>query len=260
MAFKLASITNKTCLRAPRIILLGVEKIGKSTFAAGADRPIFIHMEGEQGIDELPVDKWWEPCQSIDHVMECLQSIYLGPDNHGTVVLDSSSTLEPIIHTRVCQDHRAKDINSDGLGYGRGFREASHYWRKITEALDSLRNDRNMASIIVGHVKIKRFDDPSGPSYDQYQFDINEIAANLLYRWADVILFANTKVFVKTEDIGFNKEKHQAIDAYGGQRFLYTQKNPAYPAGGRGVYGRLPAELPLNFGSFLDAVSVASRK
>jgi hypothetical protein len=259
MSFNLASITNETRLRAPRIILLGVEKIGKSTFASQSDRPIFIPIKGEEGIDSIAVPQF-PTCQSIDDVIGCLASLYVEDHNFGTMVIDSSTALEPIIWEKVCLDHHASDINSDGLGYARGYREATNYWRKITEALDYLRNEKGMASIIIGHVKVKRFDDPAGPSYDQYQFDLNDMAAGLLYKWADVILFANTKVIVKTEKLGFNKEKHQGLDIAGGQRFLYTQKNPAYPAGGRGVYGRLPPELSLNWNNFMNAVAATSKQ
>ena len=114
-----------------------------------------------------------------------------------------------------------------------------------------------MASIVIGHVKVKRFDDPNGDSYDQYQWDLHYSAANLLYRWADCILFCNTKVVVKKTDLGFGKEKNQGIEIVPGSRFLYTQKRPAHPGGGRGAYGQLPYELPLSWNHFRDAVAAA---
>jgi hypothetical protein len=258
LAFNLASITNETRLRAPRIILLGVEKIGKSTFASQSDRPIFIPIKGEEGIDSIAVPQF-PTCNSPDDVMDCLCSLYQEENNFGTVVIDSATALEPVIFTEVCKVNKAKDINSDGLGYGRGYREANKHWRKITEALDALRNDRGIASIIIGHVKVKRFDSPDSGSWDQWQFQLNDLAAGLLYQWADVILFANTKVVVRTEDVGFGKDVHRGIDIASGQRFLYTQKNPAFPSGGRGIYGQLPAELSLNWGSFMDAVATATK-
>jgi hypothetical protein len=112
-----------------------------------------------------------------------------------------------------------------------------------------------MASVIIGHVKVKRFDDPNGASYDQYQFDINDKGANLLYRWADLILFANTKVVVKTEDKGFGAKKARGIDITGGERFLFTQKRPAHPGGGRDPYGQLPYEMPLDWSVFEQSVA-----
>jgi hypothetical protein len=264
MAFNLASITNETRLRAPRIILLGVEKIGKSSFAAGSDRPIFIPVRGEEGIDGIAVPQY-PTCKTFDDVMSCLYSLYTEKHEFGTSVIDSSSTLQPIIFEEICR----KNGNVDSIekacgGYGKGYVEALSYWRRITEALDALRNDRGMASIIIGHVTVKRFDDPCGESYDQYQFDLHDgkssSAVQLLFRWADVILFCNTKVIVRKEEVGFKGEKHQGVDIGNGARFLYTQKRPAHPGGGRGVYGRLPYELPLNFGSFMDAVQAASKQ
>lgn len=258
MSFNLASVTAEIRLRAPRIVLLGVEKIGKSTFAAGADSPIFVPVRGEEGIDALGVPQF-PTCGTLADIMSCLYSLYSEQHSHGTVVIDSASALEPLVWADVCRENgNAGSIEKVNGGYGKGYIEAVSYWRRITEALDSLRNERNMASILIGHVKVKRFDDPAGDSYDQYQFDINEKAANLLYRWADVILFANTKVVVRKEDVGFNKKHATGVDINNGARFLYTQKKPAHPGGGRGAYGRLPYELPLSWVNFMDSVAAAA--
>ena len=54
MAFDLESITSEKRIRAPRIVLLGVEKIGKSTFASGSHNPIFIHTIREIGYRFAP--------------------------------------------------------------------------------------------------------------------------------------------------------------------------------------------------------------
>lgn len=260
MPFDISSVTNEKRLRPPRIVLLGTEKIGKSTFASQADSPIFIPVKGEEGIDSIEVPKF-PTCMTLQDIMSCLYSLYSDKHDFGTIVIDSASALEPLVWQDVCQRHGNVDsIEKVGGGYAKGYTESVSVWRKITEALDMLRNERNMASIIVGHVKIKRCDSPDGASYDQWQFDINEKASSLLYRWADVILFCNTKIVVRKEDIGFGKEKGKAIDISGGHRYLYTQKNPAYPSGGRGVFGQLPNELPLNWGSFMDAVTSAASK
>ena len=260
MAFDLASITTETRIRAPRIILLGVEKIGKSTFASGANNPVFIPIKGEEGIDDIAVPKF-PVVREYGDLLSCFGTLYNTNHQHETVVIDSASTLEPIIWLDVCQRNGNVDsIEKVGGGYAKGYTEALSRWRQIAESLDALRSERNMASIIVGHVKVKRFDDPCGDSYDTYQFDLNDRASNLLYRWADVILFAKNKIVVKKEEVGFGKEKHRAIDISGGNRFLYTQKNPSYPAGGRGVFGHLPAEIPLTWNHFMDAVQVATTK
>ena len=261
MAFDLSSLTNEKRVRAPRIILLGEQKMGKSTFAAGADSPAFLSIKGEEGIDDLDPQPFSppEPCNSLDDVLGWL--CMFGRDEHPyqTVVIDSTSTLEPIMHRDICEKAGAPSINEGSLSFGVGTDRAGHGWRGITDVLDALRTHKNMTSILIGHVKVKRFDDPNGESYDQYQWDIHHKAASLLYRWADCILFCNTKVVVTKEQLGYSKEnvKRRGIDIAPGSRFLYTQKRPAHPGGGRGVYGQLPYELPLYWSNFRDAVAAA---
>lgn len=258
MAFDLSSIMNNKRIRAPRIIMLGVEKIGKSEFASYSPSPCFMPIKGEEGLDDI--DAFCTPvCNSVNDVFGWLYS--LGRDTHSyeTAVLDSASTLEPLVWDSVCEKHGQVDTIEKVMGgYGKGYTEATKVWRQLTEILDALRSEKNMASIIIGHVKVKRFDDPVGGSYDTFQFDIHDKAASLLYRWADAILFANTKTIVLTEDIGFNKDKKRGVDASQNQRFLYTQKRPSHPGGGRGAFGKVPYEMDLNWNTWMTAVGAAS--
>jgi hypothetical protein len=254
--YDLSQISQGVCVRAPRIILLGVEKIGKSTFAAGADNPIFLPIKGEEGIDDLDVAKT-PTCRSLEEVTGWLHAIQNQENDRQTIVIDSVSALDPLVHDYVCREKKVESIDDVGGGYGKGYTAAVEVWRGVTAWLDALRAAKNMASILIGHVKIRRFDDPNGDSYDQYQLDAHEKVANLLFRWADCILFCNTKVVVKKTDAGFGKTKQQGIDVQPNHRFLYTQKRPAHPGGGRGVYGKLQYELPLSWEAFRDAVAAA---
>jgi len=265
MALSLASISKEVKIRAPRMVLLGTEKIGKTSFAcgtlfdkqgnvlkAGINNPIVISMKGEDGADALDVAQF-PAVTTYNEVIEALSVLYHDDHAYQTVVIDSVSALEPLVWDEVCRLNNCDSIEKACGGYGKGYLEAVALFRKLFDWLDALR-DKGMASILIGHVKVKRFDDPNGESYDQYQFDVNDKVANLSFRWADLILFANTKVTVKTEKTGF-KEKKRGIDITGGNRFLFTQKQPSHPGGGRGFYGRLPYELPLDYTTFEAAVS-----
>jgi hypothetical protein len=254
----LQSITRGAQIKAPRIVLLGVEKIGKSTFAAGADKPIVLPIRQEEGVDALDIAKF-PTLQSFAEVRDALSSLANEKHDYKTVIIDSASALEPLIFSDVCESEKAASIEKVGGGYGKGYTEALSRWRELMQALDFLRESKNMASVIIGHVKVKKFDDPLNESYDQFQFDVNDKASATLFRWADFIGFANTKTFVKKEQAGFGAEKGRAIDASGGQRFLFCQKSPAFPAGGRGPYGKLPDDIPLNWSDFKEAVISASK-
>ena len=267
----LSTISKGAVIRAPRMVILGVEKIGKSCFACGTsfengliketgiNSPIVIPVKGEEGVDALDVSTF-PTAQKYSEVLESIGALYTEDHEFKTTVIDSASALEPLLQDAVCEAHNVKGIEEVGGGYGKGYTESLTYWRQILNGLDALREKKNMSSAIIGHVKVKRFDDPAGESYDQYQFDIHEKAANLIFRWADLVLFCNTKTIVRTEDKGFKQTKKQGIDITGGQRFLFTQKRPAHPGGGRGVFGQLPYELPLDWEKFTEAVGVAAQQ
>lgn len=264
MAFDLSSIVRGDGLRPPRCILLGTTKIGKTTFASRWPNMALLPIKGEEGADDPDIQRSctvFPVCNTYEDVIGWLDAILRQDNQFDGVAIDSSSALEPLLQDYVCRTVGDKNGNPcDSIekvmgGYGKGYTAAVDVWRQLIEWLDALRARKNMASILIGHVKSKRFDDPLGESFHQYQWDIDERADLFLTRWADLILFANTKSVVKSEDVGFNKEHKTGIDLTGGARFLYTQKRPGHPGGGRGVFGRLPYELPLDYAAFSAAVA-----
>lgn len=273
MAFTLDSISKGAVLRAPRIILLGVEKIGKTTFACGSrfedgkladigiNQPVVIPIKGEEGADSLDVPTF-PTCASIQEVYEAIGALAQGDHAYRTAVVDSASALQPIICDDVCQEFSVNNIRKVS-GFRTGEAAVINRWRLLLDGLDALRTRASMASIIIGHVRVRKFKNPEGDDWDVYDFDMemNEVG-ELLKRWADVILFANTKVVVKKDgqDSQFSRAKRTGKDVTGGQRFLFTQKRPAHPGGGRGVYGHLPYELPLDWTAFEAAVAAAAQQ
>jgi len=253
MSFTLKSITTETVSRPPRIILLGVEKIGKSEFCAGADNPIFIPIKREEGIDSIRCAKF-PVCDTLQKVKDALNVLLDEDHDFETAVIDSASTLEPLVWEGVCEKYNVDSIEKVDGGYGKGYTAALLEWFELMELCDRLRDEKNMATIFIGHVKVKRFDDPERASYDQYQMDLNEKVANALYRWSDFIGFANRNISVTSEEVGFRKKKNKGIDVDAETHYLFTKKTPAHPGGGRGLYGKLPSEIPLYWKDFKEAV------
>lgn len=245
MAFDIGSIKSAKKDRPLRIISLGKPKTGKSSFAASAPNAIIIPIKGEEGIDDLDVQAF-PPVNTYGDLLEAIGTLYTSDHEFQSVAIDSFSTLEHLIWDETCRVNGVDSIEKVGKGFGKGYTEALKYWREVTEALDALRAARNMASIIIGHVKVKRFNDPLGEPYDHYSFDINEKAVELLTRWADGSLFFNHKISVKKDDAGFGNKHIRAIDVGGGTPKMYTQERPSHPGGGRGAWGKLPYELSFN--------------
>jgi len=270
MALSLESISKEACIKAPKILLLGAEKIGKTSFACGChfengvktqvgiNDPVVISMKGEEGSDALEVGKF-PVSKTYEDVMEAIGVLYQSKHEYKTVVVDSASTLQTIVYDDVCTEFSVENVRKVP-GFRTGEAAVMNRWRSITDGLDALRNDKGMASIIISHIRVRSHKNPEGDNYDVYDLDIDMTdISELLKRWADVILFANTKVVIKKdgEDSKFSKAKRTGKDLTGGQRFLFTQKRPAHPGGGRDPYGVLPYELPLDWLDFENAVSDA---
>jgi hypothetical protein len=127
-----------------------VEGIGKTTFAAGAPKPIFI--QTEDGLGSLNVDHF--PLAShISEVNGAIEALYTGEHDFQTVVLDSVDWADQLIWKDIEATHDAKD-----LAYGKGATLAADRWRNILDGLNALRNDKGMTVILLGHSQIKRFD------------------------------------------------------------------------------------------------------
>jgi hypothetical protein len=242
MAFDLKSIKKNEAISAPRIMVYGVEGIGKSTFAASAPNPIFILTE--DGLGSLKVDHF-PLASSFDDVMAAIASLYAEKHDFQTVALDSLDWLETMIWRDIETKYDAKD-----LAYGKGAVIAADRWRDVLNGLNALRNDKGMAVVLIAHTTIKRFDSPETEPYDRFQPKLQDRSNALIREWCDAVLFANYKTIVKKSDVGFNKEVARGIST--GERLLYTSERPAYMAKNR--YG-LPESIPLSWEAFIEAIN-----
>lgn len=242
MAFNLKSIQKNTALAAPRIMLYGVEGIGKTTFAAGAPAPIFICTE--DGLGSLQVDHFPLAKKASD-VLDAITSLVTEEHSFGTVVLDSVDWLDNMIWADVEATHDAKD-----LAYGKGAMIVADRWREVLAGLNTLRNEKNMVVILIAHTQIKRFDSPEVEPYDRYQPKLQERSNAILREWSDAVFFANYKTIVKKDDVGFNKTTNRGIST--GERLLFTSERPAYMAKNR---YNLKESLPMSWESFAQAIA-----
>jgi hypothetical protein len=223
-------------------MLYGVEGSGKTTFAAGAPKPIFILTE--DGLGSLKCDHF-PLATSFDDVLEAIGTLYSEKHSFQTVVIDSLDWLEAIIWREIEEKYDAKD-----LAYGKGAIIASDRWREILEGLNALRNDRKMAIVMLAHCTIKRFDSPEVEPFDRYQPKLQERSNAVVREWADAVLFANYRTIVKKDDVGFNQTTNRGIS--NGERMLYTNERPAYMAKNR--YG-LPDAIGMSWAEFEAAIN-----
>ncbi|MCL2646859.1 MAG: ATP-binding protein [Phycisphaerales bacterium] len=237
----------------PRLLIYGVEGVGKSTTAADAPAPIFIPTE--DGLDQIDCASFPLAKNLVD-VETALNSLIHEQHNFETVVIDSSDWLERLVWDALCEQYGVASIEKVDGGYARGYTHALTHWRRILANLDTLRNQRGMCVILLAHAKVEKFEDPEHAAYDRYSPRLHKHVTALLTEWADAVLFATRKIITKTESGGFGRDRTIAsgLGRDGGERILRTVGSPACVAKNR--YS-LPAELPLSWSALMQAMTQA---
>lgn len=245
MAFDLSSIKRTKRIRAPRIVVCGPGKVGKTTFAASAPDVVFICTE--DGCDAVDVPAF-PLCTSLADVYEAIGTLLNEEHDFKTLAIDSLDWLEPMLHTHVCNMNKWKDIEAPG--FGKGYVAAAAEWRVLLSGLDALRDQRDMGIILIAHDKVKRVESPLTDGYDSHALKLHERAAGIAMEWADVIGFASHKVYTSEKDGGgFGKKETKAIGS--GERVLMVESNPAHCGGNR--FGL--TDMPLDWSAFQSAFS-----
>lgn len=246
MAISLSSI-QKSTFKPPITVIHGTCGIGKSTLGANAPSPIFIPTE--DGLGGLHVDAF-PLATSYDAVLEAITALYSEQHDFKTVVLDSMSALELLIHAKVAHDNGK--ANLEDLPYGRGYKLALEYWQQFLDGVTALRDQKGMMPILIAHSDVVKYDAPDSDSYDRFVISMHKHAMSLIYERADIIGFATWRTHVVQKDAGFNKKISKGIGT--GERLLHLVERPAYIAKNR---YNLPETIPLSWQSFSDALSAA---
>ncbi len=223
-----------------RVTVYGTQGVGKSTFAAGSRKPVFL--QTEDGLGEIDCHKF-PLASSFEEAMRAVRELYMEDHSFETIVVDSLDWLERLIWANVCVERSVKSI--EDIGYAKGYVFALAQWRSFLDGLTALRGDRGMTIVLIAHARIERFENPETDTYDRYVPRLHRLASQLIQEWCDEVFFATYKIFTKQTDEGFNRKRTHGIGT--GERILRTTERPAHVAKNR---LNLPEELPLEWSAY----------
>lgn len=232
--------------RPRRIILAGPHGIGKSTWASKAPNPLFVPTEdglNDIGADRTPLIK------SIGAFNGVLSDLIQQPHDYQTLVIDSLDWLERILFAKIASDAGKKSIGD--IGYQNGYKQATAEWDFIVSTLETIRESRNMAIIIIAHVCTIKAESIDTDQYCKRELDLHKTTASLWQEWADEVLFADYKVNTIQKGEGLDRKRHIAI---GGDRIVYTCERPTHPAKRR---INMPDEIALDFPTYMHYVKLS---
>ena len=236
------TIQNTRKAKPMKVVLYGVEGIGKTTFVSHFPDPIFIDTEGSTGfIDakKLPdPDSWAMLLEEIAYMAQSPQG--------KTLVIDTADWAEELAKQHLMAKHKWQAI--DQTDYGTRYVALSNEIIRLLRGLEMVKN-AGMNVVLTAHAVQKKFELPDQVgSFDRYVLKLEKRDAALIKEWCDMILFANYKTTVVASGSGSKK-------ATGGQRVMYTTHMPAWDAKNR--LG-LPDELPFEYGAIKDKFLAAT--
>ncbi|QIW60313.1 AAA family ATPase [Lactococcus raffinolactis] len=227
------NITSGPTATAQKVVLYGVEGIGKSTFASQFPNPVFIDTEGStsnMNVQRLDNPNSWQ--MLLDEVNYVKQSRICS-----TLIIDSADWSE-----RICKEHLAvlgkwTDSNND---YGAKYIALEKEFGLLINKLSDL-VELGINVVLTAHAKLKKKEEPDQMgAFDRYQLKMEDKTGAIVKEWADMVLFANYEMTVLTD------EKTKSKKATGGHRVMYATHYPGWDAKNR--HG-LPDKLPFEFGT-----------
>lgn len=191
-------------LLAPKIVVYGVEGIGKSTFASKFPKPFFIDVEDRTR--HLDVVRFVPG--SFSDVIELLDDL---TDNYNdiceqvgyeikTLVIDTVDWLQKLATEYVCLVNGIKSI--EAMGYGKGWVLVAEQMLKIVRKLDQV-NRMDINVVCVCHSTSRKFEDAIYSTCDRYTLKLlagDKISvADMFKEWCDCLFFMNY-LFINNED------------------------------------------------------------
>ena len=235
--------------RPQKVVLYGVEGIGKTSLSAQTPDPLFIDTEG--GTAHLDVRRLQKP-ETWEELIALIKEVAATPDMCRTLVLDTADWAEAMAIDHICQKFRQPGLES--FGYGKGYTFLSEEFSRLLAACDEVIASGKHV-VITAHAKQRRVELPDETGgFDVWGLKLSKQCAPLLKEWPDALLFLNYKTIVVTTDSNTHK-------AQGGKRVIYTNHRPVFDAKNR---HNLPDELELCYASiapiFGDAAPASQAK
>ena len=267
--------------RPPISFLIGPQKSGKSTLAAGSARPYFV-LADPGGLDGLPeaipcarVEAWdlqageRMPCPNCGastpaHGGQCQSCGFDVPprptvmgtidapltDEHDftAVALDTISKIEAMLWDFRKVQENVKSVVKIDNGFGAGYTMAKEHMVRLFDKCARIRDLRGCEIFAMAHQEPKSQHTADGTDFEQWAADLHKKAAAVWLGGADIILYVEKEA----KDIPVQIKKMGSVETV--MQREYTGRSLAYarPTRGREAGNRycLPGVMMLGYAIF----------
>ena len=216
--------------RPQRVVIYGVESVGKTTFASKFPHPLFLDIEGGSAhldVDRVAVESW-------KHLGECIGEAK--STDYQTIVIDSADWAERLAVEDLLATSKKQSV--EDFGFGKGWVMTAEKVSRFLTSLDTL-IDAGKHVVVLAHSKVQRTEPPDIlAAYDRYELKLSKQSSPLVKDWADEVWFFRFKTKAVTNDGG------KAKGIGGKERVIYTTHSAAYDAKTR---SGLPDEISMEW-------------
>ena len=210
------------------ILVYGQSKLGKSTWASGAEGALFLATE--PGLNAL--DVFQVPIRTWDELLAACAEISEGKHPFKTIIIDTVDNAYKLCTEYICAKFKIE--HESDLGYGKGWALVNGEFQRVLTKLAFL----PYGLFLISHSQEKEIETRTG-KYLKVVPTLPDKARKIILGMVDMILFCDLEI---------------SADANGKQivrRVMRTKPSLHYEAGDR--TGRLPETIDLNFQAFLKA-------
>jgi AAA domain len=236
------AVHNTHSTKPPRIVVYGKPGIGKTTFAAGANKPLIIDLEGSADYIDVPKAN----PKNFAEFTQIIDALLAEQHDYKTLCIDTLDWLESMIHEDICKRVKAKTITDKHVAetaYGNGHILATNSFIDIRNKLDRLRIEKGMAIVLNAHTLVKKRNDPLDGDFDEHALKLHDKFAGAAVEWADAVLLLKQKTIQSDKTPNGLKEVGRVM--YTSGILGTTTKNRLY----------LPETIPATWNDFINAIN-----
>ena len=247
----LGSVTSGRTTQGQRIVIGGVEKIGKTSLAADAPRCMLVQMEAGGVAVDIPktplLSTFPQVMQFMNEVKAAAQA---GTFEAKTLAFDTATALELAINNQTIMDAGGgrQTMETAHGGYGKAYAYANGLFDDFLKLADELAIFGGINIILTCHVFAAKQTDPAFGEYDQWDLLLHSPKNNKTYgkremltQWADMVGFLHEPMFITK---GEGEQLQRGVSKNMG-RVLGVSRTPGYVAGNRyGLTGEITIPDP----------------
>lgn len=219
------NITTGKKARPQKVVIHGMEGVGKTTLASQFPAPLFG--DCERGSDHIDLSR--VEINNMQDFRETCVFLIREPHEFKTFVVDTVDWLATRDAEEMLKEDKVESV--EDYGYGKGYKKLEERFNGVLKMLDRVQA-AGINVVLLAHTKVMKFEEPDkGGSYDRYELKLEKKVAPLVKEWCDAMLFLNFVTTVVERQKGNDNAGKRGVG--GTQRVIHTVRAAAYDAKNR---------------------------